>query len=58
MVSPAVIIDEKDYGFDEVNVKNCEKCRKFEESPMPFSFNNEPHNVVNVKKVVENLKNH
>ena len=29
--------------------KNRESCRKFEDSPMIFLFNNGPHNVVNVK---------
>ena len=27
----------------------CESCRKFEETPMLFSFSNEPNNVGNVK---------
>ena len=33
-----------------VDVKNCESFREFEESPVVFSLNNEPHIEVNVNE--------
>ena len=39
----------KYYFHSIIKLHRCKRCRKFEETPMLFSFNNEPNNVGNMK---------